>query len=234
MKAYEKLSKFYKKDWRKDSIRYVDLIKNVIDSFNLRISSILDVGCGTGILAKELKNMDFEVTGIDISDNMIDVANETTTGIEFIVSDMRNFNLSKTFDMITCAFDAINYVTTDEDMKDTINTIYNHLNANGVFIFDINTPYLYEDKHFGVINREFDGIKFKQILEYNRTTQIGTTLFDFGNNDLENHIQRAYSVEKMDDYLSNARFEIIGRYKNFKMLPIEDRTYKVFYVAKKK
>lgn len=234
MKAYEKLSKFYKKDWGKDSIRYVDLIKNVIDSFNLRISSILDVGCGTGILAKELKNMDFEVTGIDISDNMIDVANETTTGIEFIVSDMRNFNLSKTFDMITCAFDAINYVTTDEDMKDTINTIYNHLNANGVFIFDINTPYLYEDKHFGVINREFDGIKFKQILEYNRTTQIGTTLFDFGNNDLENHIQRAYSVEKMDDYLSNARFEIIGRYKNFKMLPIEDRTYKVFYVAKKK
>lgn len=234
MKAYEKLSKFYKKDWGKDSIRYVELITNIISTFNLNINSILDVGCGTGILANELKNMNFKVTGIDISNEMIDVANETTTGIEFLVSDMRNFNLNKKFDMITCTFDAINYITTDEDMKDTINTIYNHLNTNGVFIFDINTPYLYEDKHFGIINREFNGINFKQILEYNRTTQIGTTLFDFGNNDLEKHVQKAYSVEKMDEYLLNAEFEIVGKYKNFRMFPIEDRTYKVFYVAKKK
>ena len=234
MKAYEKLSKFYKKDWGKDSIRYVDLIINVISTFNLNVSSILDVGCGTGILAKELKNMNFEVSGIDISEDMINVANETTVGIEFAVSDMRNFNLNKKFDMITCTFDAINYVIADEDMKDTMNNIYYHLNSNGFFIFDINTPYLYEDKHFGVIKREFDGIHFEQILEYDRTTQIGTTLFDFGNDDLEKHVQRAYSVEKMDEYLVNAGFKIIGRYKNFRMFPIEDRTYKVFYVAKKK
>ncbi|MDZ5253836.1 class I SAM-dependent methyltransferase [Clostridium sp. LIBA-8841] len=234
MKAYEKLYKFYKKDWGKDSIRYVDLIINVISTFNLNVSSILDVGCGTGILAKELKNMNFEVSGIDISEDMINVANETTAGIEFAVSDMRNFNLNKKFDMITCTFDAINYVIADEDMKDTMNNIYYHLNSNGFFIFDINTPYLYEDKHFGVIKREFDGIHFEQILEYDRTTQIGTTLFDFGNDDLEKHVQRAYSVEKMDEYLVNAGFKIIGRYKNFRMFPIEDRTYKVFYVAKKK
>lgn len=234
MKAYEKLSKFYKKDWGKDSIRYVDLIINVISTFNLNVSSILDVGCGTGILAKELKNMNFEVSGIDISEDMINVANETTIGIEFTVSDMRNFNLNKRFDMITCAFDAINYVIADEDMKDTMNNIYYHLNSNGFFIFDINTPCLYEDKHFGVIKREFDGIHFEQILEYDRITQIGTTLFDFGNDDLEKHVQRAYSVEKMDEYLLNAGFEIVGRYKNFRMFPIEDRTYKVFYVAKKK
>ena len=234
MKAYERLCKFYKKDWGKDSIRYVDLIRNVIDNLNLNISSILDVGCGTGILVNELKNMNFDVSGIDISKDMIDVAKETTEGIELIVSDMRNFKVNKKFDMITCTLDAINYLTTDEDMKNTMNTIYNHLNANGVFLFDINTPYLYEDKHFGIINREFDGISFKQILEYDSTTQIGRTLFDFGNGDIENHIQRAYSVEKIDEYLLNSGFQIVGRYKNFKMSPIEDRTYKIFYVAIKK
>lgn len=234
MKPYEKLSKFYKKDWGKESVRYIDLIKNVISIFNLKVSSILDVGCGTGILANKLKNMNFAVSGIDISEDMIKVAKETTEGIEFAVSDMRNFNLNKTFDMITCAFDAINYVTHDEDMQNTINNIYHHLNEGGVFVFDINTPYLYEDKHFGTIKREYEGIHFQQILEYNRTTEIGRTVFDFGNNNLEKHVQRAYSVEKMDKYLLNAGFEIAGRYKNFRMDPIEDRTYKVFYVARKK
>ena len=234
MKAYEKLSKFYRKDWGKDSIRYVDLITNVINTFNLSINSILDVGCGTGILANELKNMGMEVCAIDISEDMINVANETTTGIEFLVADMRNFKLNNMFDMITCTFDAINYITDDEGMRDTMRTIYNHLNTNGVFVFDINTPYLYEDKHFGIIKREFDGIHFEQILNYDRATKIGTTIIDFGNNDLEKHVQRAYSVEKMDEYLISAGFDIVGRYKNFRTSPIEERTYKVFYVAKRK
>ena len=234
MKAYEKLSKFYKKDWGNDSIRYIDLITNVINTLDLKITSILDVGCGTGILANELKKMNFEVSGMDISEDMINVAKETTTEIEFIVADMRNFDMKKKFDMITCAFDAINYITTDEDMENAMSSIYNNLNENGFFIFDVNTPYLYEDKHFGVINRVFDNIHFKQILEYDKTTQIATTLFDFGNNELENHIQRAYSVEKMDEYLLKSGFEIVGRYKNFRMFPIEDRTYKLFYVAKKR
>lgn len=109
-----------------------------------------------------------------------------------------------------------------------------HLNKNGVFIFYINTPYLYEDKHFGIVNREFNGIKFKQVLEYNRKNQIGTTIFDFGKEGIETHIQRAYSVEDMNKYLLNSGFHIVGRYKNFKMAPIDDRTYKVFYVVIKK
>lgn len=165
---------------------------------------------------------------------MIKVAKEMTTGIRFEVGDMRNFNLNKKFHVITCAFDAINYIITHEDMKNTMNSIYNHLEDSGLFIFDMNTPSLYEDKHFGVINRVFDDVHFKQILEYDRTTQIGTTIFDFGNKELETHIQRAYSVETMDKYLLHAGFEIIGRYRNFKLAPIEDRTYKVFYVVKKK
>nr|WP_207745930.1 class I SAM-dependent methyltransferase [Clostridium sp. D53t1_180928_C8] len=150
---------------------------------SLDISSILDVGCGTGILVNELKNMNFDVSGIDISKDMIDIAKEITKGIEFFVSDMKNFKLNKEFDMIT---------------------------------------------------REFDGIKFKQVLEYDRKNQIGTTIFDFGKEGIETHIQRAYSVEDMNKYLLNSGFHIVGRYKNFKMAPIEDRTYKVFYVAIKK
>lgn len=233
MKPYEKLSKFYKKDWGKESVRYADLVSNVINTYNSSVNSVLDIACGTGILATELKNMNFEVSGIDISEDMINVAKETTIEIDFKVADMKNFNLNKKFDIITCAFDSINYITNNVDMKKTMKNIFNHLVDNGLFIFDINTPSLYEDRHFGTIDRIFDDIHFKQILEYDRVTRLGKTVFDFGNNELETHVQKAYTVEEMDEFLLNADFEIMGRYKNFKLSPIEDRTYKVFYAVKK-
>lgn len=234
MKPYEKISKYYKKYWGKDSIRYVELFSNVINTFKVRANSVLDVGCGTGILAREFQNMNFEVSGIDISEDMIDVAKETTTGINFEVADMKDFNLNRKFDIITCAFDAINYITNDIDMENTLKNIYLHLKDDGVFIFDINTPTLYEERHFGTIDRNFEDIQFKQILAYDKLNRIGKTVFDFGNNEVETHIQRAYSVEEMDRLLLNVGFEVIGRYKSFKLSAIDDRTYKVFYVVKKK
>ena len=233
MKPFEKLSKFYKKDWGIESTKYVVLVSNVINNYNLKINSILDVACGTGILAKELMNIGFKVSGIDISEDMINIAKENTKDNSFKVADMKDFKLNRKFDIITCAFDSINYITNNKDMEKTLSNIFNHLENNGFFIFDINTPYLYEDKHFGTIERTFDDINFKQILEYDRVNRLGKTVFAFANNESETHIQKAYTVEEMDKFLLNSGFEIMGRYKNFKLSPIEDRTYKVFYVVKK-
>lgn len=233
MKPYEKLGKFYKKGWGKESIKYGDLIYNVINIYNLNIKSVLDVACGTGILASKLYNENFEVSGIDISEDMINVAKETTTGIEFAVADMVNFTLNKKFQLITCAFDALNYLVTDSDMKKTLKNVFLHLEDNGIFIFDINTPVLYEERHFGIIDRKFDNIEFKQILEYDKASKIGKTVFDFGDNQCETHIQKVYTVEEMDAFLLNSGFEIMNRYKDFRLSPIDDKAYKIFYVVKK-
>ncbi len=164
---------------------------------------------------------------------MINVAKETTTGIEFAVADMVNFTLNKKFQLITCAFDALNYLVTDSDMKKTLKNVFLHLEDNGIFIFDINTPVLYEERHFGIIDRKFDNIEFKQILEYDKASKIGKTVFDFGDNQCETHIQKAYTVEEMDAFLLNSGFEIMNRYKDFRLSPIDDKAYKIFYVVKK-
>ena len=233
MKAYEKLAQLYKKEWGKESIRYADLVSSLINKYGIEAKFILDVACGTGILAAELKKMNFDVSGIDLSEDMISIAKENSSEVDFQVADMRDFKLSRKFDIITCAFDSINYITNNEDMKDTVDNIYNHLSDNGYFIFDINTPYLYEDRHFGTIDRVYDDIKFKQILDYDRTSRIGKTTFDFGNNEREIHIQKAYTVKEMDEFLLKAGFKIVDRYKNFRLEPIENRSYKVFYIVRR-
>ncbi len=233
MKPYERLSKLYKKDWGKDSVKYSGLISNVINIYNLNVHSVLDVACGSGILASKLYSENFNVSGIDISEDMINVAKENTTGIEFKVANMAEFTFTKKFQLITCAFDSLNYLTNDLDMKKTLKNIFLHLEDNGIFIFDINTPVLYEERHFGIIDRAFEDIKFKQILEYDKESRIGKTVFDFGNNQCEIHIQKAYTVDEMDEFLLNSGFEIMNRYKDFRLSPIDDKSYKIFYVVRK-
>jgi hypothetical protein len=73
-------------------------------------------------------------------------------------------------------------------------------------------------------------MEFKQILEYDKASKIGKTIFDFGENGIETHIQKAYSVEEMDKFLLECGFKIMNRYKDFKLSPVDDKAYKIFYV----
>lgn len=234
MKLYEILSRFYNNDWGKYSSKYVELVLKIIKIYDLNVKSILDIACGTGVLASELYNKNFEVSGIDISEDMISVAKENVKGVDFEVADMTEFMLNKKFQIITCAFDSINYLTDDKNIKDALTNILLHLDDDGFFIFDINTPILYKERHFGVIHRKINEIEFKQILEYDKASKIGKTIFDFGENGIETHIQKAYSVEEMDKFLLECGFKIMNRYKDFKLSPVDDKAYKIFYVVKKK
>lgn len=84
----------------KDSVKCAELVSNAMNIYNIVGYYMLDIACGTGILTTKLKNMNFEVIGIDISEDMINVAKETTTAIKFEVVDMKNFNLNKKFHII--------------------------------------------------------------------------------------------------------------------------------------
>ena len=189
----------------------------------------MDVACGTGKLASELYNLNYDVSGIDISEDMISIANSNNPKINFVVSDMTDFNTSKKFDLIICAFDSINYLTEDEQVLKALANIHSKLKAHGYFIFDINTPALYEEKHFGVIEREVENIKFKQVLDYDKETRIASTIFDFGNDERELHIQKAYSSETVDEFLEESSFIILERFKDFELSPVDKNAYKIFY-----
>lgn len=233
MKPYERLAKIYDKDWGTFSISYLRLIKHLSHKYNFKPSSVLDVACGTGNLASELSKLDYEVTGIDISKDMINIAKSNNPELQFHVADMTNFSIDGKFDLITCTFDSINYLTEDGQILKALANIHSQLSNNGYFIFDINTPTIYEENHFGVIDREFGGIKFKQVLEYDKEKRIGTTVFDFGNGAMERHVQKAYLAEDMDKLLKQSDFLILERFKDFKLSPIDENSYRIFYIVRK-
>lgn len=105
-------------------------------------SKILDLACGSGTFAISLANDGYKVSGLDLSKEIIEVAKEKMitnhVDIDFKVLDMTNFLYEEKFDVITCFFDSVNFLTVEE-IKLMMDSVYNNLNDGGYFIFDLFT-----------------------------------------------------------------------------------------------
>lgn len=233
MKPYEKLAFLYEKDWGKFSLGYLDLLNNIFKSLNFVPSTILDIACGTGDLILELHKRGYKVVGADISPEMIKISKTKNPNLEFIVSDMSELNLGKTFDLVVCPFDSLNYLLSDEKIDATFSKVYEHLNTDGFFVFDINTPNLYVKKHHGTIDRDVEGIKFKQILKYDTEKKLAYTVFEFDNAETEEHIQRAHTKDEIIKKLIFHHYNIVGAYKNLQLEEAGGDSEKVYIVARK-
>ncbi len=100
-------------------------------------SSILEIGSGTGNLAKRFQANNQNYIGLDYSQSMIEIAQNRNKDCTFIHGDMRNFELEKPVDAIIITGRSTSYLINNEDIIDTFECVYKNLNSNGIFIFDI-------------------------------------------------------------------------------------------------
>jgi len=134
---YKNYAHYYDRIYEKlDLQKEVDFIKWAVERHNKSgANRLLDVACGTGRHAEKLKDS-FHITGVDISPDMLQIAREKLPDIEFTRGDMKNLSLEKKFDVVICMFSAMNYNTTLEELKGTIDNFNKHLNEGGIIIFD--------------------------------------------------------------------------------------------------
>jgi SAM-dependent methyltransferase len=106
--------------------------------------SLLDVGCGTGRHLRSLKDR-YEVSGLDLDANLIAVAREAAPEIPYHVADMTDFDIGRTFDVVTCLFSAIAYVETIDRVERAIVAMRRHLNPGGLLIVE---PWFAPENHW--------------------------------------------------------------------------------------
>ncbi len=97
--------------------------------------SLLEVGCGTGQYLVRLMGT-FSVEGVDISQQMLDVAAARIGDVPLHAGDMRTFDLGRTFDVVACLFSSIGYMATEPDLRLAVANMARHLDADGVLIVD--------------------------------------------------------------------------------------------------
>jgi SAM-dependent methyltransferase len=141
MNVFEAYSEYY--DLLYTDKRY-DLEANYVQSLiSENISSdrldLLNLGCGTGKHDFEFEKFGYNIVGVDLSTEMIDIANKhkpLNSSSEFIVSDIKTLNLDKEFDVVTSLFHVINYQNSNKDLELTFDAVSKHLKKGGIFIFD--------------------------------------------------------------------------------------------------
>ena len=105
------------------------------------VKSLLDLGCGTGGHALILAERGYEVTGIDISEEMLKQAKKKAKNknlrTRFKKCDIRNFSLNEKYDAAIAMFDVMGYINADEDIIEILCRVKSHLKPRGLFIFDV-------------------------------------------------------------------------------------------------
>jgi SAM-dependent methyltransferase len=116
--------------------------------------NILDLGCGTGRVSIELAKADHFVTGLDLSKPMLEIyrnkidklPKNIQEKIDIINGNMADFNIGKKFSLIIAPFRAFQALTNENDIKNCLKCIKNHLDINGIFIINVFRPYKIMDE----------------------------------------------------------------------------------------
>ena len=206
---------------------------------------VLDLGCGTGKMTLELARRGYDMTGIDYSPEMLDIARSVAESegqdILWLCQDMREFELYGTVDAAVCCLDCINHIEDIEDMKQCFSLVHNYLIPDGIFIFDINGRYKFENIYAdNTYSMEEEGGVCVWENYYDPDSKMCDfyiTLFKecrdgrYERHD-ETQSERMYTVEEIKSALESCNMEYLGSYGDFDFTPGSDECERVYIVAK--
>jgi len=135
--------------------------------------TILEVGCGSGMLARRFLANGYDYLGLDLYNEMLDIARREVLSDRFIQCDMRNLSFDQQFDAILITGRSLAYVIDNQGIIDTLQGVYKSLKENGLFVFGVfDANQIFDNFNDFEQNIEHNGKKIRRIshLEKNLTT----------------------------------------------------------------
>lgn len=245
---YNKFANIY--DELMKDVSYEDWSKyiiSILNKYNKNPKTILEMACGTGNLTKELAKNAFNITAFDMSDSMLSVAYDKLymyNNVRLLNQNMINFDLNKKYDLIIAVCDSINYIIEPENLKNTFMNVFEHLDENGIFIFDINSKYKLKNI---IGNNKFiydkGDIYYVWENEYDYNLDIANFFLTFfvrddnSNNTYirfdEEHSEKAYEVYEIENKLNEVGFKSIDVYDAFTFEKINLDSERINFIVQK-
>jgi SAM-dependent methyltransferase len=163
----------------KDYARECDRLRAVIDEAVPGARTILDVACGTGEHAKFFKQR-YAVDGIDINESYLGAARLKNPSGNYAPADMMDFDLARTYDVVTCLFSAIGIVRTFERLERAVVCMARHVRTGGALIIEPwFTPEQWRPAKTYIIAGEVGADKVYRVSRSIKEGQLSVLLHDY-------------------------------------------------------
>ena len=208
---------------------YVEWVKKNAPTDNY--PKLLDIGCGTGTLTIKFHQAGYDVSGIDLSEEMLSIANERVSqqGISIPLFQMSMDELEgfHQFDVITIPIDSINYLEDEQSVIETFQRVYEALRKDGQFFFDVHSlykmnevfmqsPFTYDDGNILYIWHTEEGEEEHSIY-HQLTFFVKDHVSNQYNRFDEEHFQRTFPVEYYEEWLYQVGFSQVEITADFKV-----------------
>ena len=245
MNAYHALAASY--DRLTNDVDYrqtVEFYKQILDREGCAPRTVVDLACGTGSVALLLAQDGLQVTGVDMSEEMLTVACQKAQELEcpplFICQSLQSLRLPRGVDLAVCALDSLDYILDPADCREAVRRAYRVLNPGGIFIFDVNTPEKLRAMDGQVFLDEDDDVYCVWRGEFDRQTNIcsyGMDLFqrqgDTWRRSFEEHREYAYTQEQLTGFLKDAGFTRIRVYADRRFEAPGPGEQRIYFSARK-
>ena len=246
---YDKLAAVYDRFMLEDVDykAYASWINEILSKRIGKRKNLLEVGCGTGNITMEMHDLGYEVTGLDISEEMLVEADNKAfaagADIQWIHGDISRFSLPTRFDAVISTMDTFNYLLKEEEVKSAFQKVHEGLKPGGMFIFDVNTPYRLETVYGNnVFHYLGDDVCYIWECHYDQVHDICSydiAFFILETEDRyqrfdEYHEQRAYPTELLSGWLSAEGFDNVNILDVVTKEAPSSTSEKILLVAQKK
>ncbi len=222
-------------------VELIELAANGIDG-----KKVLDIGCGTGILAAKLAKRGGEVTAVDLSPHMLEIAAERAKSlqlpIEFLRQPMQQLAGHTNMDVAVIPIDSLNYVTEVKEVEETFQGIYEALRPGGILLFDVHSifktdvifmesPFVYDDGRIAYIWQTEEGDAphsvYSELSFFVKTEASLYERFD------EVHMQRTFRVHTYVQLLEEVGFKIERIFADWEDEAPEEESERIFFQVRK-
>jgi len=240
-KVFDRYAKYYDLLYKdKDYVKEAEYVQKFIRRFNPSAKNILDLGCGTGKHDFIFAEKGFNVTGVELSEKMIESANENKDlkkssypTLRFCQGDIRNIVLEEKFDVIISLFHVMSYQKSNEDLLSTIKTVKEHLKNDGTFLFDFwYGPAVLSERPEGFAE---PSLRINEnIVDVNYRVCITEKINGLTSEIKETHSMRYLFIPEINLILKEANMELITYEEWMTGKTPDDRSWSAFAAARNK
>jgi SAM-dependent methyltransferase len=225
---------------------WADYVQHLLKKHQIEAGLVLELGCGTGSMTRSLADRGYDMIGIDYSEEMLAIARENSAdeyNILYLCQDMREFELYGTVAAVVSVCDSMNYILSEEELLKVFRLVNNYLDPGGLFIFDLDTRYAYEevlgDNTIAENREEGSFIWENTYYEDEQMNEVNLTLFLPDEEDRyhkyeETHYRKAYDLETIMRLIEEAGMELLAIYDMLTEKKPKKDSERVYIVAREK